>query len=694
MAYTGAYVLGDSLVDVGNALKLSEFYDSLPFTALPDGAPTADKGYFKGRFSDGYVFTDLISNKAIGVVSKPVFPYRYEDPWLGITLNPLAGDPSGNNLNFAYGGAHVIKGDEAVLCFDEQTDAARDAFDGDYPHNGLYLVTFGGNDVRDLAPAGRDPVPQAEAYAHLRAVAAEMTDELLQMIQGGAYNIVITGIPDCGLIPAYDRDNNDALNATEKLRSGAATEYSLYLDNLVRNQVVPTLKQALQDRGIDPNKIVYTPLMDYQNGSGQPVIGALNANMPTLALLHNVTPPPDFVGTPAQYLASHLLEYQSLVFFDHVHPNAQAHALLASYMQAQLSNTAWVETMPLLGADVDYRTVGSIGAIGEVDQLSIFMVAGSNYSFQMLGVSTMTPYVASQLGLGSVPSGQILADTSLRLLSSSGALVGSDDDSGAGLDALLSFDATTGGNYTLQMTGVGSLTGSYVMTATVSGAAMMQGNSYTVNNASTLVLEGAGGAGVDTVFASVSYTLAQGSEIEVLRTTNDRGKSAINLTGNEFGQTIIGNTAANRLEGKAGADTLTGGSGNDRFVLGKDAVTSPGAQNIDRITDYARGDVVDVTQILSVAAGTNVVSGGYLRVTTGGLIQVDVSGGADQWVTLSTINGTGSVSFSYLSGGSATNVSVARTASAVAASDEPVHLNSSEQFALAIIGGHHADALF
>ena len=159
-------------------------------------------------------------------------------------------------------------------------------------------------------------------------------------------------------------------------------------------------------------------------------------------------------------------------------------------------------------------------------------------------------------------------------MNSGGSQVGADDDSGAGLDSTLAFTASSAGNYTLEISAVGSLTGSYAMTATVSGAAMQAGNTYTVSSPSTLVLEGAGGAGIDTVKASVSYALAAGSEIETLRTSNDKGKTAINLTGNEFGQTIVGNAGANVLEGRAGADVLTGGAGNDRFVLGAAALTA------------------------------------------------------------------------------------------------------------------------
>src|SRR5687768_18601366 len=114
MAYSGFYVFGDSLVDAGNALKLAEFYGDLTFSELPDGAPSAELGYYEGRFSNGYSFADLLANKAIGSVTEPVFPYGYEDPWLGIPIAPWASDPDGINLNFAYGGAQIRQGDEAV----------------------------------------------------------------------------------------------------------------------------------------------------------------------------------------------------------------------------------------------------------------------------------------------------------------------------------------------------------------------------------------------------------------------------------------------------------------------------------------------------------------------------------------------------------------------------------------------------
>src|SRR5215218_9926086 len=196
MAFTHVFVIGDSLVDAGNALELAEWYDGLPFQDLPEGAPTEDLGYFLGRFSNGYTFADLVSNKAIGLVTEPVFPYHFEDPWLGIPIAPFAPDPHGINLNLAYGGSHIRNGDEVVPDLDEQTDAFRDAVDGDAPPGALYIVTTGGNDVRDLAPTGSNPVSEADAHAELDKCADQLLHELGQLVDDGARNIVITGIAD------------------------------------------------------------------------------------------------------------------------------------------------------------------------------------------------------------------------------------------------------------------------------------------------------------------------------------------------------------------------------------------------------------------------------------------------------------------------------------------------------------------
>src|SRR5215213_9688627 len=193
MSYSGVIVFGDSLVDAGNALGLAEWYDGLPFAEPVDAAPTADKGYYAGRFTNGFTFADLIANKYLSVPTQSIFPYAYKDPYVGVRIAPFKSDPTGNNLNFAYGGSQIRQGGEAVPDLDGQTDAFRDAVDGHADPNALYVVTIGGNDVRSLVPSSSSPTAQSDAYATLQQAADKLLHELGQLVDIGVHNILITG---------------------------------------------------------------------------------------------------------------------------------------------------------------------------------------------------------------------------------------------------------------------------------------------------------------------------------------------------------------------------------------------------------------------------------------------------------------------------------------------------------------------
>ncbi|TIU80522.1 MAG: calcium-binding protein [Mesorhizobium sp.] len=107
-------------------------------------------------------------------------------------------------------------------------------------------------------------------------------------------------------------------------------------------------------------------------------------------------------------------------------------------------------------------------------------------------------------------------------------------------------------------------------------------DSYYIDNAGDKVIEAIGGGGRDSVATMVSYALAAGSQVEFLLARYPSATTAINLTGNEFAQTIQGNAGANVINGGRGADTLTGNGGNDAFVFN----TALGAGNIDRVIDF------------------------------------------------------------------------------------------------------------
>lgn len=533
--FTGMYVFGDSLVDPGNALKLAQTYDDLPFASLPDGAPTAEQGYYKGRFSDGYTYADLISNKIFWVPTKPVFPFGFEDPWLGISY-PFASDPSGNNLNFAYGGAQIRKGSESVPDLDDQTDSFDDAIDGDPDPNALHLFTIGGNDVRELVPANGAIVDPYNARLILQRAANELIEEVREVIQDGARHVVVTGIPDVGTIPYYNG------LADEGVRRQAATDYSQMLDNMIREQL-----SQLPTAGIDFHYISFTQ-------ATQEIVADLVA-----AGLYNPAVPLN----------------QSALFFDEVHPSSQAHALLAAAMLDTIGGTLAGDLAPLKNPDYAFRD--TIGAPGEIDRLVFSLAASTTYSMEMLGISS-----GKVAGLA---SWEVLADPTIRIIGPSGSVVAFNDDGGLGLDAHLGFTTSQAGSYTIELAGVGSLTGSYLMQAENQ---TVRDDSYYVTSSATRPIEGAGG-GNDQVYSSVSYALAGGLSIETLSTNNERGKTSIALTGNELGQTLIGDAGKNVLDGKGGNDGLWGKVGTDTFAF----TTSLGSGNVDTIYDYnAKDDTI------------------------------------------------------------------------------------------------------
>jgi Ca2+-binding RTX toxin-like protein len=124
---------------------------------------------------------------------------------------------------------------------------------------------------------------------------------------------------------------------------------------------------------------------------------------------------------------------------------------------------------------------------------------------------------------------------------------------------------------------------------------------YFVDNAADVVVEGAA-MGTDRVFASVSYTLGAARQIETLSTTSNAGTTAIDLTGNEFGNSLVGNAGSNVLDGKGGADTLNGFGGADVFRF----TTALGSGNIDAIQGYGVADDVihiDNAVFTGLAAG-------------------------------------------------------------------------------------------
>jgi VCBS repeat-containing protein len=164
------------------------------------------------------------------------------------------------------------------------------------------------------------------------------------------------------------------------------------------------------------------------------------------------------------------------------------------------------------------------------------------------------------------------------------------------------------------------------------------GNDTYIVDADDQVVEASGG-GYDNVAAKASYVLGAGREVEILSTSDHMGTAAIDLTGNEFGQVLIGNAGANHLDGGGGADQLVGLGGNDIFVVDSgDRVYEALAGGFDRLeagSSFILGAGQEVEELATAnAAGTDAIAlggneFGQVLVGNAGNNYLDGGGGAD-----------------------------------------------------------------
>lgn len=139
------------------------------------------------------------------------------------------------------------------------------------------------------------------------------------------------------------------------------------------------------------------------------------------------------------------------------------------------------------------------------------------------------------------------------------------------------------------------------------GADTMKGgagdDTYFVDNAGDRTIEASATDGADLVKSTISFTLAP-----YLDNLTLIGTEAIDGTGNDLANVIVGNRAANALDGLAGADTMRGGAGDDTYEVENvgdvviEDTTTGGVDLVNSYVSFALGAYLENLTLLGSAA--------------------------------------------------------------------------------------------
>jgi Ca2+-binding RTX toxin-like protein len=580
-SFSGVFSFGDSTLDPGNDLKVLNFLQSFPIGDLPNSAPTADRGYFEGRFSNGYNFADLISNKMLGEPTQPTFPYGVSNLG-GISIGAV-GRPSGHNLSFAYGGAMIGK-DNPAPSLDTQVSIYHN-FTPD--PNALYVISVGSNDLFSLVPTSGTPVTGAAATAQISALASAVANDVVRLLGQGVRHLVVADAPDLGVTPTY------ADSANRGLISQYAASFNAQLKADVAAIAMPAgaTTQVFDFFGYSDAVVADPAAYHFSN-----VTQALIAVQPN-------APDPSGAG---------------FLFFDQVHPTAQAYAQITSEILNMLQNP---------GAPPDWTPAASVGA-----QASASVTPGAVHSFTA-SLTGGQSYVVDGLGVSSASG--TLADPVVRVLDGSGAVVAQADDGGIGLDAHLTFTAPASGDYVIQVLGAGVTGGDFHLQAADStGANLLTTGKLSVTDATisagpeddTLTgLAGTnvifGGGGNDSITGGTGFDRINGNmgdDTIVGRSTigdwlrGGQGNDSINAVQSSGHNIINGDLGADTIAGGSGGDTLRGGQGDDVITGGAGANWISGDLGHNTLTGGVGADTfhggagVDVVSDFSLAQGDRV----------------------------------------------------------------------------------------
>jgi|GEM_PF-2931363 len=199
-------------------------------------------------------------------------------------------------------------------------------------------------------------------------------------------------------------------------------------------------------------------------------------------------------------------------------------------------------------------------------------------------------------------------DTLIGLAGKDTLVGGVGDDSLSGGDGTDSLDGGTGDDTLVGGAGDDTLSGGSGTNTLIGG----NGNdTYIVSSPTDMITELPNG-GIDTVQASVNWTMAANLEVLMLTggaTSGQANDSGDTIIGNDLGNLLTGGLGDDSLVGGNGADSLQGGGGNDTLVGGNGDDTLSSGSGIDSMSGGAGNDLYYVNNSADMIS--EVAGGGY-----------------------------------------------------------------------------------
>jgi Ca2+-binding RTX toxin-like protein len=174
-------------------------------------------------------------------------------------------------------------------------------------------------------------------------------------------------------------------------------------------------------------------------------------------------------------------------------------------------------------------------------------------------------------------------------------------------------------------------------------------DTYIVDNLADVITETSATGGVDTVNASINWTL--GNELENLYLTG----TAISGTGNALDNTIAGNSANNSIYGLDGKDYLRGGTGNDYLDGGNGNDYLDGGIGIDTMIGGSGNDTYLVDNAGDVVTETDATATGGIDTVNAAVSYILGANIENLTLTGSAITGTGNASNNIIAGTTGNN---------------------------------------